>query len=81
MLIAKENNALFVCSNPSAMQQKAHDYGITGIKFISYYDFVTIDKWRGTNSQIPIVIDEVEALMKYINFYCELIGYSISEDD
>ena len=81
MLIAKENNALFVCNNPSAMQQKAHAYGITGIEFISYYDFITIDKWRDTDPQIPVVIDEAEALMKYMNPYFELIGYSISEDD
>jgi hypothetical protein len=39
MLIAKENNALFVCSNPDAMRYKAKAYGIDGIEFISYGEF------------------------------------------
>ena len=37
MLIAKENNATFVCSNPRAMEAKAHAYGIVGINFLDYY--------------------------------------------
>ena len=39
MLIAKENNADFVCSNPHAMTTKAHAYGITGINFINTTNF------------------------------------------
>ena len=34
MLIAKENNAVFVCANVNAMEYKAKAYGIEGIKFI-----------------------------------------------
>ena len=33
MIIAKENNAVFVCSNTKAMEVKAHAYGLTGILF------------------------------------------------
>jgi len=36
MLLAKEHDADFVCSNPRAMEQKAKAYGINGINFISY---------------------------------------------
>ena len=54
MEIAKENNAMFVCSNPQAMEVKARAYGISDIKFISYHDFVT--SYEPGN----IVIDEVE---------------------
>ena len=36
MEIAKENKAIFVCSNPRAMEAKAHAYGIVGIDFIDY---------------------------------------------
>ena len=35
MLLAKDIGATIVCSNPHAMEQKAHAYGITGINFIS----------------------------------------------
>ena len=31
MEIAKANHAVFVCSNPRAMEAKAHAYGIVGI--------------------------------------------------
>lgn len=54
MLIAKENNATFVCSNPQAMEVKARAYGIPNIKFISYHDFVT--SYEPGN----VVIDEAE---------------------
>ena len=41
MLLAKENNATFVCANPPAMKVKARAYGLADINFISYHDFVT----------------------------------------
>ena len=40
MLAAKENNAIFVCSNPAAMAEKARAYGIVGLNFMSYADAV-----------------------------------------
>lgn len=81
MLLAKDTGALFVCGNPHAMEQKAHAYGITGINFISYYDFLDSSKWRGNHKKTPVVIDEMEAMVKYENPMAEVIGYSISEDD
>ena len=81
MLIAKEyENTLFVCGNPKAMEQKAHAYGITGIEFISYYDFLDVNKWRGTERR-NVVIDEIEPFIRHLNPCLDLIGYSISEDD
>lgn len=81
MLLAKDKGALFVCGNPYAMEQKAHSYGITGINFISYHDFLDSNKWRGKSNKIPVVIDEMETMVKYENPMVEVIGYSISEDD
>jgi len=40
MLLAKENNGIIVCSNPYLMREKALRYGLTGIDFISYNDFI-----------------------------------------
>ena len=75
MLIAKEQGALFVCSNPEAMRHKAHAYGITGIDFVSYYDFLQ-DNVRGKK----YVIDEMEDLVSYIGGPY-LIGYSLTNEN
>lgn len=80
MLLAKDTGALFVCENPYAMKQKAHAYGITGIDFISYYDFLDGNKLRGMRDK-PVVIDEMETMVKYQNPSLKVIGYSISKDD
>ena len=82
MEIAKENKAVFVCSNPYAMQTKAHAYGIVGINFISYYDY--LNSMRG-EEQHPVVIDELEMFLKYMVAYnggkSELIGYTLNTGD
>ena len=75
MEIAKENNAMFVCSNPQAMEVKARAYGISDIKFISYHDFVT--SYETGN----IVIDEAEQFVKSIMGDNQLIGYSLTIED
>ena len=40
MLLAKENNGYYVCSDPYSMREKAKEYGITNINFISYEDYI-----------------------------------------
>jgi hypothetical protein len=75
MLIAKENNATFVCNNPDAMKYKAQAYGITGINFISYSEYLQKEYH---NRGEKFVIDEVEALLHRFTSPGELIGYSLS---
>lgn len=76
MLLAKENNATIACSNPSAMRQKAYDYGLTGINFISYSALFSGE----IEDHEPIMIDEIEIFIKeYIDG--KLIGYSLSNED
>lgn len=81
MLIAKENNATFVCSNVHAMEAKAHAYGIVGINFMSYYDFAT--QTRGADIG-PYVVDEILTLHNYLlnanGGRGELIGYTLSQE-
>ena len=72
MLLAKENNAIFVCSNPPAMREKAKYYGINGIEFVSYHDFVT-NVYDGN-----YVVDEMEGFLNTIMGTNSLIGYTIS---
>ena len=78
MLLAKENGATFVCSNPEAMQVKAKAYGIEGINFVSYQDFIhTYDPDIKT-----YMVDELETFVKYIFASGpNLIGYTLSQND
>ena len=75
MLIAKENDALFVCANPASMRQKAYSYGITGIDFISYDDIIEY-AYRDKK----LVIDELDCFVNHALSGVEFIGYSISKD-
>lgn len=81
MLLAKEQGASIVCSNPRAMEQKARAYGIIGIDFIGYADFLnhrngaTIDNY---------FIDELETFIAYVqanaNIKGNFNGYTISKE-
>ena len=73
MLLAKENNGIFVCSNPYAMEQKARAYGLTGFRIVSYHDYLNdIYDW----SKEKCFIDELEEFVKYIGN--NLTGYTLS---
>jgi hypothetical protein len=54
MLLTKENNGILVCSNPQAMEVKAHAYGIDGLDFVSYANFAT----GNYDNEKPCFIDE-----------------------
>jgi len=76
MLLAKENNALFVCANPAAMEYKANAYGIEkGIEFISYHDFIT-----NFYDNRKYVVDELENFIQATMGQNTLIGYTISKE-
>lgn len=82
MLLAKENNAAIVCASPYAMRQKAEGYGIIGLEFVSYYDFIQ-DKLEGWTSDKTYYIDELEA---FTNAVCNnlglrtMLGYTLSKE-
>lgn len=75
MLLAKETGGVIVCSNSRAMQEKARAYGISGLDFVSYSDFV-----RHPNLYKKFYIDELECFISYI-FGHGMEGYSISKED
>ena len=75
MLLAKETGSVIACMNPSAMRQKAHAYGITGVQFISYSDLFT-----GEYDEDKVMIDEIEIFVSnYIDG--KLTGYTLSSED
>ena len=74
MLLAKENNAIFVCANPPAMRYKAEQYGLSGIEFVSYHEFVT-SYYDGN-----YVIDELEGFLAATMGKNNLVGYTLSID-
>ena len=76
MQYAKDNNAIFVCSNPHSMRSKAESYGIIGLRFMNYSEY--LNHSRGMKEKF--VIDEVEILLRLINPCMELIGYNLSEE-
>ena len=75
MLLAKEKGANYACLNPYAMREKALAYGLTGINFISFSDLFT-----GEYIDQPVVIDELELLVKYYTDG-KLIGYTLTKGD
>ena len=76
-LLAKENNGVIVCSNPTVMREKAYAYGIVGIDFISYeqYLYQTPEEY---NISKPVYIDELDRLL--LIYDSQIAGYSLSEE-
>lgn len=72
ILLAKENNAIIACSNPHAMKEKAHNYGIIGVEFISYYDYSE----RKYDLRKKVYIDELEMYVRYLDD--NVCGYTLS---
>ena len=78
MEIAKENKAIFVCSNAREMEAKAHAYGIVGIDFIDYFTFLD-DKGK---EPANYVVDEIEMLLHYMfGMNRNLTGYTLTNGD
>lgn len=72
LLLAKENNGVIVCKDPLAMREKAYRYGITGIDFISYREFIHKHLTQ------PVYIDEIDLFLQILNINVD--GYTISEE-
>lgn len=75
MLLAKENNGIIVCADPKTLKIKSEVYGLTGIDFISYDDFLN----GGYNCRKKVFIDEIDVLLRKIEE--NTMGYTISLED
>ena len=78
MLEAKEKHGTIICSNPNAMSEKAKAYGLTGINFMSYYDFLQ----SPAEDLGAYYIDELELFAQYMtirnNMRGNFTGYTLS---
>ena len=75
MLLAKENNGILVCANPTAMIEKARSYGLVGFDIISYEDYLDDNYDR----QKPCFVDELERFVQFITN--TLSGYTLTNED
>lgn len=75
LLLAKENDGIVVCFDPNRMRQKALNYGITGIDFLSYEQYAYTDNY---DTSKPIYIDELELFFKKFDY--NISGYTISKE-
>ena len=79
LLLAKEHNGIVVCANPRAMKEKAYAYGITGIEYVAYGDFLyEITHTSNPYDSKPIFIDELDQYLSLIDE--NIAGYTISKD-
>ena len=69
---AKKMNAVIVCNNPSAMSNKANNYGIFGLKIVGYNDVNSFDNEY-------IMIDEISDFFKYY-FGVNLASFTMTVD-
>ena len=77
MEYAKSNSAIFVCANAIGMEQKAHAYGIEGIKFMSYKEFFTT-----FDPDIhDYVRDEIDNFVSEISQGPSFIGYTLTNEN
>lgn len=69
---AKKNNAVVVCKNPSAMNIKAHNYGIFGLNIVGYdaVDDIKDEK---------VAIDELNEFFKH-HFGADLDSFTMTVD-
>ena len=79
LLLAKENNGIVVCAYPEWMREKAYAYGLTGIDFISYTDFIKDIAER--NVRVPMHHPNGEHTEETWNFVGSCFGKSIFVDD
>ena len=72
MLLAQENNGVFVCANPHGMREKAKNYGFSSFEIVSYKDYLEHNYSYGK----MVFVDELELFVKSL---CNnLNGYSLS---
>ena len=79
MEIAKAEEAIFVCFNPYGMKQKAESYGIIGLTFVTYEDFLYHNNdYRGKK----FVIDELEDFVNNTakGIAGEFVGYTLTKE-
>ena len=76
MKLAQEQNGVLVCSQPRAMEFKAHSYGLDGFEIISYNELIS---GIANPDNKPVFIDEVENFLQHLGH--DICGYSLTNED
>ena len=79
--LAKQQNAVVVCKNASAMARKAEAYGIFGLNFISYDEIMYANNVYDREEWIdgPFVVDEVcDFISTFFENQC--VGFTQTEE-
>lgn len=72
LLLAKEKGGIVICARPDTMREKAYNYGLTGIDFMSYNDFIKniktkniiVPLFQSDGSMVEKMIDVTGAFME-----------------
>lgn len=72
---AHENNATVVCNNVKRYVEKAHAYGIVGLNFVSYDEYLS----NFDDGDTLYMIDDVEDLLKYLPG--TVVGFSCNVEE
>lgn len=76
MMKALAENAIIACANPIAIEVKAHNYGIVGLRFVPYSDLFN----GNIEPEEKVMIDEIEECMReYMDG--ALVGYTLTAED
>lgn len=77
LLLAKEKEARIVCHDPYDLKEKAIQYGIFGLNFMSYQDFE--DYYFNEIIDFKYVIDDLDWFLEY-HFNNKIIGYTLTKE-
>lgn len=72
--VSSNSKALVVCSNPNRMADKARAYGLYGINFISYTQYLNNIKSFLNND---IYIDDLDLFLGCLDY--NIRGYNVNE--
>lgn len=73
LLLAKENGGIVVCKDPLRIRERALNYGLTGIYYVSYEDFSFTQYYNK-----PVFIDDLEDFLKHKNK--DIAGYCLNKE-
>lgn len=80
LLLAKENDGIIVCAVPERMRERAHSYGITGITYMDYTEYLESIMGYGDPplADKKVFIDEIDTFLSA--FADNIQGYTLSLD-
>ena len=76
LLLAKENGGVVVCVNPTRAREKAYAYGLTGINFMSYTEYIA----NSGQVNVPVYVDDMDGFMGCLTRN-NISGYTLSNED